>query len=144
MELRSQDPYGRYGAPMLRLRDGRYPTTGAETAVTEELRQTLGADLGSTVSLGGARWTVVGLVENPFDLADQFVLVSPDPAEPPEIASVLADAGPSQVALIEEALGDRALVERPPDHPLRCPAGRRVPGRPAAPVWSRRWYWRSE
>lgn len=118
VELRSQDPRGPYGATMLRLQEGRYPAASTEVAVTAGIATALGVGLGGSLSLADAQWTVVGLVENPHDLQDEFALLAPDQADHHEIATVLLDARSSQLAAIREALGNRAIVELPPDAPL--------------------------
>jgi putative ABC transport system permease protein len=81
LDLRTQDPHGAYGRPMLALRAGRYPATAGEVALTSREAKLLSARIGAVVDLGGVERTVVGLVENPSDLADQFALVAPA-AEP--------------------------------------------------------------
>ena len=45
--------------------------------MTEKVADLLGADIGSRVKLGGVERTVVGQVENPSDLSDEFALIAP-------------------------------------------------------------------
>ena len=92
VDLRSQDPQGPFGAPMLALREGRYPTAPGEVALTGAVAELLGAAVGDTLDLDGPR-TVVGLVENPADLADEFALVAPSTGAAPAAISVLVGAG---------------------------------------------------
>jgi putative ABC transport system permease protein len=92
IDLRAQDPNGPYGHPTLRLDSGRYPTGPGEVAVTAGLAQTLGLSVGSTWSESGQTRRVVGVVENPLNLLDQFALVAPGQASPPAQVSVLLDA----------------------------------------------------
>jgi putative ABC transport system permease protein len=77
LDLRDQDPDGPYSGPMLSLRDGRYPTSPGETALTDKVAALLHAEVGSRAALGGTERTVVGIVENPADLGDEFALVPP-------------------------------------------------------------------
>ena len=77
LELRTQDPHGPYGAPMLRLKEGRYPAAAGEAAVTDAVAATFQVGVGGTLALDGPARTVVGLVENPGDLDDEFALLSP-------------------------------------------------------------------
>ncbi|HYT38469.1 MAG TPA: ABC transporter permease [Acidimicrobiia bacterium] len=77
VELRAEDPHGPYSAAMLGLRQGRYPTAADEVALTRSVAQTLKAAVGGTVSLGGRSYRVVGLVENPGNLDEEFVLAAP-------------------------------------------------------------------
>lgn len=72
---RAQDPAGAFSAPMLARLDGRYPTAVSDVAVTDGVASTLQVTLGDVVDLDGRARTVVGVVENPSDLDDEFALV---------------------------------------------------------------------
>ena len=76
VEYRAQSPDGPYSGPMLALVQGRYPSGAGQVAVTGGLAQTLQVRIGSVLSLPGHHQTVTGIVENPSDLNDQFVLVA--------------------------------------------------------------------
>jgi putative ABC transport system permease protein len=89
IDLRTQDPNGALGAPMLTLRTGTYPTTSNEIAVTDGAAQSFGVQIGDSLDLGGAARSVVGLVENPADLDDEFVLAPPDGAQPESVTILL-------------------------------------------------------
>jgi putative ABC transport system permease protein len=93
VELRAQDPEGALGSPMLGLRDGRYPTGAGEVAVTDGAAGDLGGGLGATVDVGGTERVVVGLVENPRDLGDEFALVAPGHLGAPESVTILVGDG---------------------------------------------------
>jgi putative ABC transport system permease protein len=95
VEFRAQDPHGRYGAAMLRLLAGRYPAGAGEVAVTDEVTKTFKLHLGDRFDRDGHDRTVVGLVENPTDLLDEFALVAPGQAGRPDSLTVLlaADSG---------------------------------------------------
>jgi putative ABC transport system permease protein len=92
IDLRSQNPKGPYGQATLRVDTGRYPAGPGEVAVTTEVAQTFGLHVGSIWNQGGRAWRVVGVVENPLNLLDQFALVAPGQANPPAQVSVLLDA----------------------------------------------------
>lgn len=77
LELRAQDPAGPFGAPTLDIREGRYPTGVDEVALTDGAARDLRAAPGDIVDLNGTSTQVVGLVENPNDLDDEFGLVVP-------------------------------------------------------------------
>jgi putative ABC transport system permease protein len=77
LDVRDQDPQGPYGHPMLSLRGGRYPTLPGEAALTHGAASLLGASVGSSVTIGDRPAVVVGIVENPSALSEQFVLVAP-------------------------------------------------------------------
>ncbi len=90
VEYRAQDPRGPYGGPRLALRRGSYPEGRGQVGVTDGVAQVLGLELGGTLALDGNRRTVVGVVENPADLGDEFALVSPPSAAAPDHVTVLA------------------------------------------------------
>ena len=94
VEFRAESPHGPYSGPMLALTEGRFPAGPGQVAVTGPLAQTLQLRIGSTLSLDGHQ-TVTGIVENPSDLNDEFALVSPSGARPPQSVTVLLNAGPA-------------------------------------------------
>jgi putative ABC transport system permease protein len=96
VDFRAQDPHGRYGAAMLRLLAGRYPTGAGEVAVTDEVAKTFKLHLGDRLDRDGRDRTVVGLVENPTDLLDEFALVAPGQAGRPDSVTVLLAADPGR------------------------------------------------
>jgi putative ABC transport system permease protein len=106
VEFRAQDPRGPY-AP-LALRRGRYPEGPSQVAVTDGMATLLGLEIGKTLALDGRRRTVVGIVENPRELSDEFALVSPSSAGAPDTVTVLVDADEEAVAAFREAQGDRS------------------------------------
>jgi putative ABC transport system permease protein len=91
-QLRSQDPHGPYGGPMLQLLSGHYPTGHNQTVVTPGLASELNLRVGDTWPQGGK--TVVGIVQNPQSLLDEFALVPPGQVTHPTQVSVLFDASP--------------------------------------------------
>jgi len=104
VDYRAQDPNGAYGGELLALRDGRYPEGRGEVAVTDGVAKMLRLELGSTLTLDGVRRTVVGIVENPRKLSDEFALVSPSFASAPDTASVLVDANDASRRSFEDSL----------------------------------------
>jgi putative ABC transport system permease protein len=92
VDYRAQDPDGPYGAPLLDLRDGRYPTTDGEVAVTDAVADRFDAGIGDAIALDGVARTVVGVVENPTDLDDEFVLLPPSTLAAPDSVTMLIDA----------------------------------------------------
>ncbi|HLK42463.1 MAG TPA: FtsX-like permease family protein [Thermoleophilia bacterium] len=93
LDVRAENPHAPYGGVTLRLDHGRYPTAAGEVAVTSEVAKTFAIQVGSTWQIGGRALHVVGIVENPLDLTDQFALVAPGQANPPSEVSVLFDVG---------------------------------------------------
>ena len=100
--------------PLLDLRDGRYPSADDEVALTDDVADVLGVDVGSTASSSAAAtWTVVGLVENPEDLGDEFALVGADgAARPPDTVAILVDTTDDQVRARPGSGSDAAAVRR--------------------------------
>jgi putative ABC transport system permease protein len=115
VELRAQDPRGAYGAPMLRLREGRYPAAAGEVAVTDAVAATFQVGVGGTVALGRSARTVVGLVENPSDLNDEFALTASPAADPPASVTMLIQASTERATALPAGYGGR-LEARPACH----------------------------
>ena len=74
IDFRAQRPGGVFGAPMLALRAGRYPGTDGEIALTRTAAADLQARLGGSAVLGDSQYRVVGIVENPAKLDDEFAV----------------------------------------------------------------------
>jgi putative ABC transport system permease protein len=91
VDIRAQDPGGAYSRELLALRQGSYPTGPGQVAVTDGVAELLALDLGSTLALDGLEWEVVGIVENPRKLSDEFALVSPSSAGAADYVTVLVD-----------------------------------------------------
>ncbi|HUI04740.1 MAG TPA: FtsX-like permease family protein [Acidimicrobiales bacterium] len=91
-QLRAQDPHGPFGGPMLSLVSGRYPSGADEVAVTNGVASTFHLRVGSTWRVGGAERRVVGTVENPQSLLDEFALVTPGQVTGPTQVVALFDA----------------------------------------------------
>lgn len=94
--LRNHAADGRLGGMRLALLDGRLPTRAAEVALTDGAAELLEASVGSAVSVGEDTLEVVGLVENPFDLTDEFGYVA-DLDGPADVVSLLVEADTASV-----------------------------------------------
>ena len=92
VELRAQQPESSYGAPMLVLVDGRYPTAVDEVALTDGAASLLEVGTAGTFELDGSVWTRVGTVENPSNLHDEFVLVASSYVGTPDAVTMLVDS----------------------------------------------------
>jgi putative ABC transport system permease protein len=90
--LRAQNPHGPFGQPMLALLSGHYPTGAGQVAVTPGVASDFNLKVGDLWHQGGARRRVVGLVDNPQSLLDEFALVVPGQVHAPTQVSVLFDA----------------------------------------------------
>ncbi|MCU1468063.1 MAG: hypothetical protein JWM72_3991 [Actinomycetia bacterium] len=97
LDLRAQDPAGRYGHPTLRLVSGRYPSGAGDIAMTGSAARTFNVRVGDPFVANGVTRHVVGLVENPLSLSDEFALVAPGQADPPGQVTLLFDASGKQL-----------------------------------------------
>lgn len=96
IDLRDQAPGGRFDRVALRLDSGRYPVGSGEAAISSGTAKLFDLHLGSYWTANGRTRRVVGIVENPLDLLDQFALVAPGQAAPAATVTILSDyhAGP--------------------------------------------------
>ncbi len=94
VDLRDQAPGGTFDRVTLRLDSGRYPTGPGQVAVTSSVAKLFGLRIGSSWTANGRTRQVVGIVENPLNLLDQFALVSPGQTVPATTVSVLTDWQP--------------------------------------------------
>jgi putative ABC transport system permease protein len=95
-DLRAQDPHGAFGQPMLSLVSGHYPTGPGQVAVTSEVASAFSLKIGNVWHQGGglAR-RVVGIVQNPQSLLDEFALVAPGQVAAPNQVIVLFTEPPA-------------------------------------------------
>jgi putative ABC transport system permease protein len=106
VDFRAQDPDGAFGSGLLALRQGTYPSGPDQVAVTDGAAELLQLEIGSTLALDGVRRTVVGIVENPLKLSDEFALVFPTFASAPDHVSVLVDANKPSLSSFSDSLGE--------------------------------------
>jgi putative ABC transport system permease protein len=97
VDYRVQDPGGPFGGPLLDLRSGRYPSSASEVAITDWIASTLSIGVGSVLNLDGVERTVVGLVENPSDLRDEFALLAPTDFTASDSVTMLVDASEGKI-----------------------------------------------
>ena len=90
-QLRAQNPHGPYGQPMLSLVSGHFPTGAGQVAVTTGVAADFGLRIGSVWHQGGTARTVVGIVQNPQSLLDEFALVAPGQVHNPTQVTALFD-----------------------------------------------------
>jgi putative ABC transport system permease protein len=90
-QLRAQDPHGPYGSPMLSLVSGHHPSAADQVAVTSGVASAFHLRVGDSWDVGGAERQVVGIVQNPQSLLDEFALVAPGQVTNPSGVTVLFD-----------------------------------------------------
>jgi putative ABC transport system permease protein len=98
-DLRAQDPHGAFGQPMLRLVSGHYPAGPGQVAVTDGVAATFKLTVGGMWHQGGQTRQVVGIVQNPQSLLDEFALVVPGQVSTPSQVTVLFTAPRSKHAV---------------------------------------------
>lgn len=98
VDLRDQAPGGTFDRDTLRLDSGRYPTGPGQVAVTSGTARLFGLRIGSSWTANGQTRRVVGIVENPLNLLDEFALVAPGQAAPVSNVTVLTDFLPGHSA----------------------------------------------
>jgi putative ABC transport system permease protein len=91
-QLRAQNPGGPFGRPMLSLISGHYPSAANQVAITPGVASDFSLKLGEVWRAGGVARKVVGIVENPQSLLDEFALVRPGQVKSPDQVTVLFDA----------------------------------------------------
>jgi len=91
-DLRAQDPHGAFGQPMLSLVSGHYPAGPGQVAVTDGVAATFKLTVGGMWHQGGQTRQVVGIVQNPQSLLDEFALVAPGQVSTPSQVTVLFTA----------------------------------------------------
>jgi putative ABC transport system permease protein len=125
VDYRAQDPDGPYAGELLSLRHGSYPIGPGELAVTDGVAELAGVDIGSTLALDGRRRRVVGIVENPRRLSEEFALVSPSSLGSPDYVAVFVAASSDSVDAFFESVGDHSALTgaeyRGNDHPEAQP-----------------------
>jgi putative ABC transport system permease protein len=113
-QLRAQNPDGAFGRPMLALVSGHYPHGAGQVAMSGPLASTYRVGIGGVWRPGGRAWRVVGLVENPQNLLDDFALVAPGQVAAPGQVTVLFDSTPLSLATFNFPPGTTPLTPQPP------------------------------
>lgn len=114
-EIRAQDPHGIYGHSMLGLVSGRYPVGVGQVAMTKQLASTFGLHLGDVWRDTGPALRVVGLVENPQNLLDNFALVAPGQLPEPSQVTVLFEAAAAGIAGFTFPVGAHPVTPTQPN-----------------------------
>ncbi len=120
-DLRAQDPHGPYARPMTALVAGRYPRHASEVAMTRQLASTFTLHVGDVwrePTNPRRALRVVGLVENPQNLLDNFALLPPGQLTSPSQVTVLFDASAAGVAAFTFPGGTHAVA---PQHSSGIP-----------------------
>jgi putative ABC transport system permease protein len=120
VDVRAEQPGGRYSSPMLRLDAGHYPSAG-QVAVTAGVAAIYRLNIGSVWHEGATALRVVGIVENPANLQDEFALVAPSQLQHADSVTVLFDATHRQFSVVRLPAGAKLSI-RPSNSPGFPPA----------------------
>ncbi len=112
LDLRAQDPNGKFGHPMLRLGTGRFPAGAGEVALTAGAAATFNLHIGDPFVANGRTRHVVGIVENGVRLSDEFALVAPGQADPPTDVTILFNATNAQLDSFRPSGGATSIGTR--------------------------------
>jgi putative ABC transport system permease protein len=110
-QLRAQNPHGPFGQPMLSLVSGHYPTGPNEVAMTQGVASDFNLRLGDVWHQGGTDRRLVGIVQNPQSLLDEFALVAPGQVHNPTQVTALFDTSYAKLA----SLGPNISAPLPPN-----------------------------
>ena len=105
VDYRAQAIDGPYGGPTLSVREGRAPSTGGEAAITDGVASMLSLTIGDTIDIDGTARQVVGLVENPNNLKDEFVLVPPSEIANSDSVAMLMNGSDAQLRHFGDEIG---------------------------------------
>jgi putative ABC transport system permease protein len=112
VELRVQEVGGPFAAPLLDVLDGRAPRGDDEAAVTDGVADLLSVAIGDVVELDGVSRVVVGTVENPSALDDEFVLLAPSALPGSTAVTMLTSADEGDIRRFGAAVGPMRVGSR--------------------------------
>jgi len=98
VQLRAEQPHGRFNAPLLGLVSGAYPDGPAQVALTSQVAALYGTHVGGTWRAAGATWRVTGIVQDPSNLSDEFALVAPGQVRHPSQVIMLLGSAAARLA----------------------------------------------
>ena len=97
---------------MLSLVSGHYPTGPGQVAVTDGVASAFDLKIGDVWHQGGTARQVVGIVQNPQSLLDEFALVAPGQVRAPTQVTVLFDAPGADPASLGPNVTTRSAAAR--------------------------------
>lgn len=122
LDVRAESTNDGRGWPDLSLVKGRYPAGPAEVAMTSGAASLLGLRVGDTWAGPAHALRVVGLVENPQNLSDQFALVAPGQVQNPDLITVQLSGSVNAVRGLRLPSGLPVGVERQGNSPNQAAA----------------------
>ena len=125
-QLTDQSPTSTYGAPMLSLVAGRYPTAPGQVAMTSGVAADFNLRIGGVWHEGNASYTLVGTVRNPQSLLSSSPSSLPGrSARPPRSRRCSTPTGSPQARLARTSMS----------RPLLSGPTRSTPKRSRSPAW---------
>lgn len=112
VDYRSQAIAGPFGGPMLELMSGRSPRDAGEAAITDGIADLLQVGVGDTVDLDGTRRNIVGIVENPSDFDDEFVLLEPSQLDDADTIVMLVSTNETSLRQFGGEVGGMRVSDR--------------------------------
>lgn len=112
VDYRSQSLNGAFSGPMLDLMSGRGPGEGGEAAITDGVADLLQVDVGDTVDLDGTPRNIVGIVENPSDYDDEFVLLEPSRFDDVDTIAMLVSTNETGLRQFGGEVGGMRVADR--------------------------------
>jgi putative ABC transport system permease protein len=97
VQLRAEQQYGHFNAPLISLVSGAYPAGPGQVALTSQVATLYGAHAGGSWRAAGTTWRVTGIVQDPSNLSDEFALVAPGQVRHP--SQVIMLLGPAAARL---------------------------------------------
>ncbi len=111
-QLVAESSHGPFSGPMLSLLSGRYPSSVGDVAVTSGVASVFHLRIGDTWRVAGADRRVVGIVENPLSLLDEFALLVPGQVKDATQVTALFDAPGVPLSSIGHDVETPATVAR--------------------------------
>jgi len=105
VQLRAESPRGHYTSPLLSLVSGAYPAGPGQAALTTQVASLYGAHVGGTWRAAGRTWRVIGIVQDPSNLADEFALAAPGQVPHPSQVIMLLGSSPAVQQAISSGSG---------------------------------------
>jgi putative ABC transport system permease protein len=99
VQLRAENPHGRYNAPLLSLVSGTYPAGPGQVALTSQIASLYDSHVGGSWQAAGRTWRVTGITVDPSNLADEFALVAPGQVTQPSQVIMLLGPAAAQRAI---------------------------------------------
>ena len=113
VQLRAENPHGRYDQPMLGLVTGSYPAGPGQVALASQVATLYRTYVGGTWQAAGTTWRVTGIVQDPSNLRDEFALVAPGQVMMPDQVVMLLGSTAVQQAIGNGGSGPASLAGVP-------------------------------